>query len=153
MTTEKFANLDSVDDIDDENWWQKTQSARMMKKKAVVIKPKVVLTSEQIDKLITKKVMEHENKKLADKRAGQSMIKELEDWAKKKSKRESNMLAMMERLRLPKLPPHAVLMKPRGQTAMNKKKLFKDEAEFLEIESSLDSSESSESEKMSPKFT
>lgn len=50
------------------------------------------------------------------------------------------MRAMTERMRLPRLPANAVMLKPRGQTALNKKKLFRDEEHFLEIESSLASS-------------
>ena len=62
------------------------------------------------------------------------------------------MLAIMERLRLPKLPAHAVLLKPQGQGVVNERKLFKDEAEFCEIESSLASSTLSEQSITSPKL-
>ena len=77
---------------------------------------------------------------MTERRAGLVMRKELQNWAKEKSRRETNLAAKMERLRLPRLPPNAVVMKPRGQDAVNNDKLFRSEEEFLEVESSLASS-------------
>eukprot|EP00353_Schmidingerella_taraikaensis_P002311 CAMPEP_0185599476 /NCGR_PEP_ID=MMETSP0434-20130131/82729_1 /TAXON_ID=626734 ORGANISM="Favella taraikaensis, Strain Fe Narragansett Bay" /NCGR_SAMPLE_ID=MMETSP0434 /ASSEMBLY_ACC=CAM_ASM_000379 /LENGTH=101 /DNA_ID=CAMNT_0028228887 /DNA_START=793 /DNA_END=1098 /DNA_ORIENTATION=- len=82
-----------------------------------------------------------------------SMTIELQSWSKQKSKRETHMQAMTERLRLPKLPANAVMLKPRGRSALNPTKLFKDEEDFLEIESSLATSESDDSKEMMPKLT
>ena len=81
---------------------------------------------------------------MADRRAGLVMRKELQNWAKEKNRRETNLSAMLERLRLPRLPPNAVLMKPRGQNPLKLTKFFKTEKEFLEVESSLASSSSEE---------
>lgn len=99
-------------------------------------------------------IIESQKRRIAEKNAYLIMQKEIKNWAHQKNRRETNLRAMTERMRLPRLPANAVMLKPRGQTALNKKKLFRDEEHFLEIESSLASSQSDDSQnaEMLPKM-
>ena len=73
------------------------------------------------------------------------MQKQMHNWSKSMSVRESNLRLKSERSRLPIVLPNAVLLKPAGAQTVRENKLFKDEEDFLEIESSLNSTVVTES--------
>ena len=69
------------------------------------------------------------------------MLKVMRSWSINKAKKDSDLTAMHDRIAFRIVPPNAVLLKPKGEPAARVDKFFKDEDDFLSIESSLNSSD------------